>query len=204
MPVNKVQGRARRLWIIAFTAAQALVLAGIALSYYAVGWYGQELRLRTVPVDPRDIFYGDYVTLSYEISRLEGTLWKEAEPPKRGDTAYVVVKPGSDGISVPVAAYRSKPALAAGETALKGIVQYGWVKGNGNSSDENFNESFHENFSVRYGIERYYVPEGTGKALEKQAAHLTVRVKSAPWGQPVIESIEGLQSGEGAASQRES
>src|SRR3989344_3670842 len=32
---------------------------------------GQEVLLQTVPVDPRDIFRGDYVTLRYEISTLD-------------------------------------------------------------------------------------------------------------------------------------
>ncbi|WP_426448545.1 GDYXXLXY domain-containing protein [Paenibacillus sp. S-38] len=179
---NKTGSSKHGLWALLFAAAQVLVLAGIALSYYAVGWYGQEIRLRTVPVDPRDIFYGDYVTLSYEISRMDGALWKETVPPERGDTAYVVVKPGADGIAVPVAVYGSKPSLAAGETALKGIVEYGW--------DRNF-ESVRQ-LSVRYGIERYYVPEGTGGKLETQASNLTVRVKAAPWGQMTIERIEEL------------
>ncbi|AFC32623.1 hypothetical protein PM3016_5966 [Paenibacillus mucilaginosus 3016] len=179
---NKKHAARRGLWAILFAAAQVLVLAGIALSYYAVGWYGQDIRLRTVPVDPRDIFYGDYVTLSYEISRLDSTLWKEAAPPERGDTVYVVVKQGTDGVAVPMAVYVSKPSLAEGEAALKGIVQYAW------------NPDFRgeESFSVRYGIERYYVPEGTGKALEERAANLIVRVKAAPWGQVTIGEIEDV------------
>ncbi|MGF7030029.1 putative membrane-anchored protein [Paenibacillus mucilaginosus] len=179
---NKKHAARRGLWAILFAAAQVLVLAGIALSYYAVGWYGQDIRLRTVPVDPRDIFYGDYLTLSYEISRLDSTFWKEAAPPERGDTVYVVVKQGTDGVAVPMAVYGSKPSLAEGEAALKGIVQYAW----------NPDFSGEESFSVRYGIERYYVPEGTGKALEERAANLIVRVKAAPWGQVTIGEIEDV------------
>ena len=32
---------------------------------------GREIVLKTVPVDPRDLFRGDYVTLRYDISRLQ-------------------------------------------------------------------------------------------------------------------------------------
>ena len=31
---------------------------------------GQEIILKTVPVDPRDMFRGDYMTLNYPISQL--------------------------------------------------------------------------------------------------------------------------------------
>lgn len=33
-------------------------------------WYGQSIYLKVQPVDPRDLMRGDYVTLSYPISRL--------------------------------------------------------------------------------------------------------------------------------------
>lgn len=166
----------RRTWLkVVFVVLQVLVLAGVAVSYYAVGWFGQEVKLRTVPVDPRDLLYGDYVTLSYDISRLDPSLWKETgKTAERGQPIYVVLKPGSDGYAVPVAAYGSRPALRAGEVALKGRVSYSWNDG----------------IAVMYGLEKYYVPEGTGKPLEQKASRLAVRLKVAPWGQGKIEGLE--------------
>lgn len=154
---------------------QALVLAGIAVSYYAVGWFGQDVRVRTVPVDPRDLLYGDYVTLSYDISRLDPSLWKEGESkPERGKTIYVVVAEGESGLFAPKAAYGSKPAASEGEVVLKGRVDYSWD----------------EAIAVKYGIEKYYVPENTGKALEEKADRLIVHLKVASWGQAAIQQLE--------------
>ncbi len=168
-------GRRRARLTAIIVLLQALVLFGIALSFYAIGWFGKDVRIRTVPVDPRDLLYGDYVTLGYDISRLSPSLWKDtARQPERGQPVYVVLKPGADGIAEPVAAYGSKPALQEGEVVMKGRIDHSWSK-----------EVF-----VKYGVEKYYVPEGTGKSLEEKANRLIVHMKVAPWGQAKIEGLE--------------
>lgn len=166
------QRRARKLfWLV---AAQILFLLAVAGSYYAVDWWGKEIRLKTVPVDPRDILYGDYVTLGYEISRLKPEIWKESSGlPKRGDAIYVVLKENRE-LYEPVAAYGSKPETGNDEVVLKGRVDYSW----------------NEEISVKYGLEKYYVPEGTGRELERKASDMVVRVKAAPWGQAKISGLE--------------
>src|SRR3954454_21217086 len=37
-------------------------------------WWGDVYFVGVMPVDPRDLFRGDYVVLSYEFSRLPGSL----------------------------------------------------------------------------------------------------------------------------------
>jgi uncharacterized membrane-anchored protein len=161
----------RLLWLV---VAQVLFLLAVAGSYYATGLWGKEIRLKTVPVDPRDILYGDYVRLSYEISSLKPELWKEpGSEPERGDVIYVVLKP-DHGLYQPAAAYRSKPQTVDDEVVLKGRVDYSW----------------NEAIAVKYGLEKYYVPEGTGQDLEKKASDMVVRVKVAPWGQAKISGLE--------------
>ena len=49
--------------------AQVLLLAELYADR-ALGLRGETIRLRTVPVDPRDLLRGDYVILGYEISRI--------------------------------------------------------------------------------------------------------------------------------------
>ncbi|MFB6363603.1 GDYXXLXY domain-containing protein [Paenibacillus elgii] len=176
MSDKAVTGGSRRSLLTAgVVLLQALVLIGIALSFYAVSWFGNDIRVRTVPVDPRDLLYGDYVTLSYDISRLDPSLWKDAaRKPEQGQPVYVVLKPGADGIAQPVAAYGSKPAAQEGEVLLKGRIDHSW----------------REEVFVKYGVEKYYVPEGTGKSLEDKASRLIVHMKVAPWGQAKIEGLE--------------
>ncbi|MCC7145395.1 MAG: GDYXXLXY domain-containing protein [Phycisphaeraceae bacterium] len=47
------------------------ILAVMLVIYAWPLWYGQEINIRVVrPVDPRDLFRGDYVILDYQMSRL--------------------------------------------------------------------------------------------------------------------------------------
>lgn len=170
---------AAKRWFFLITLLQMLFLIGLAGTSYAAIWFGKEVRLATAPVDPRDILYGDYVTLSYEMSRLSPELWQgKGDLPKRGDVVYVVLRSDAEGMYAPAAFDSRKPAAAEGEAVIKGIVQYRWA----------------EEVVVRYGLERYYVPEGTGKALEEEAGNLIVTVNIAPWGQAVITGVESAGS----------
>ena len=56
------------LVVVASQIALPLGLAGLAAADLA---FGRELRLRAEPVDPLDIFRGNYVVLRYEISSLQ-------------------------------------------------------------------------------------------------------------------------------------
>jgi uncharacterized membrane-anchored protein len=165
----------RGVLLLILVIVQALFLCGIAGSYYAVGWFGSEVKIKTIPIDPRDILYGDYVTLAYEISRLNPTLWKESSGlPKSGDNVYVLLKPTSGGLYAAEGIYAKKPAVSSGQVVLKGVVDSSWD----------------ESISIEYGLERYYVPEGTGHDLEAKAGDMTARVKIAPWGQARIMGLE--------------
>ncbi|MDF2671218.1 MAG: hypothetical protein K0R67_3524 [Paenibacillus sp.] len=165
--------RSRRLLLL--VALQTLFLLGLSGSYYAAGWWGEEIRLQTEPVDPRDLLYGDYVILNYEISSLKPELWKESgEKPDSGEVIYVVLKPDNEGIYRAIGAYADKPAVSGDEKIIKGKVSYSWD----------------EAITVKYGLERYYVPEGTGGELEDKTKDTIVQVKIAPWGQMRITGLE--------------
>jgi uncharacterized membrane-anchored protein len=176
MASNWLTIKKRGLLLTIVVALQVIVLSSLLFSYYAVDWFGREIRLQTVPVDPRDIFYGDFVILNYEISNVPSTLWKgSSERPEEGDTVYVLLKPdtGSD-VYKAVGVYPDKPSVQAEQAVLKARVIYGWEK----------------EIRLHYGLERYYVPEGSGKKLEEQAADMIVRIKVAAWGQPRIVGLE--------------
>jgi len=67
--VDWCKHRERPLLLIG-AAAQIVVLAGMIGLHSLPLLRGKTVLLRVQPVDPRDIFRGDYVTLSYEFSRL--------------------------------------------------------------------------------------------------------------------------------------
>jgi len=53
--------------VVCIQLALPLALAGLAAADLA---FGQEIRLKAQPVDPLDVFRGNYVVLRYEISSL--------------------------------------------------------------------------------------------------------------------------------------
>ena len=60
----------RKLAIIMAIVAQAAALAWVVIERETVSRTGTVVYLRTAPVDPRDVFRGDYVQLSYDINRI--------------------------------------------------------------------------------------------------------------------------------------
>lgn len=167
----------KRAGLYLFILLQTLILLGLAGSAYATNWFGQEIKLRTVPVDPRDIFYGDYVTLSYSMSRLDASLWQGTGGlPESGDPVYTRLVPKGEFYE-PAAAYPERVDVDSGEILLKGRVLYAWER----------------EINVTYGLERYYVPENTGKELEDISDRLIVHVKVAPWGQHQIVGVDMLE-----------
>ena len=52
-------------FIVALTVP-LLLLIGLTVKPLWTLTYGDDIALLTVPVDPRDLLYGDYVTLWYE------------------------------------------------------------------------------------------------------------------------------------------
>ena len=63
--------RQRRIALLAAAAlAQACVLGWMVWERETLLSQGREIALDVVPVDPRSLFRGDYVILSYEMSRI--------------------------------------------------------------------------------------------------------------------------------------
>lgn len=131
---------------------------------------GREIVLPVIPVDPRSLFRGDYVILNYEISRApvpDGT------PTRDGEVLYVTLEPrtadGKPGWTA-VATSRSYPSGVGGDR----IVLQGWQAGPAWRSTGGIPE-----LRVRYGIESYFVPEGTGRDLEKKVESGAIAVIAA-------------------------
>lgn len=158
----------------ASVALQALFLVAMIAANRFTLLTGKEIFLRTAPVDPRSLFQGDYVILSYAISRID--LSSVTVSPsdlgriKQGQTVYVSLasEPGqkyssAKGVSL------SKPA--AGDF-IKGKIRYvDYYQGNVDclpGSDCILkNGGKPTSINVIYGIESYFVPEGQGRSLER-------------------------------------
>ncbi len=158
-----------RLGFILIVVFQVLVLVGWT-GYNEISLAaGKEVVLQTVPVDPMDLFRGDYVQLRYQISTITNvpginTLNFE-------DTIYVHLE--QDG-EVWKATGVAKNKNADWEYFIAGKL-----------------ESLYDNrvrVSITYGIEAYFVPEGKGIAIQT-AQDLKVRVAINGAGQAFIKGL---------------
>jgi len=75
----------------------ALLLGIIAYRQYWVAT-GEKILLKTAPVDPRDIFRGDYINLRYDISTLDLDGLGAKESFKNNEKVYVILEKNPDGV----------------------------------------------------------------------------------------------------------
>lgn len=110
-----------RMKFIALVLVQVLLLAGIIA--YRQYWVtaNERILLSSAPVDPRDIFRGDYVTLTYNASTIDLDRFGVIETFKRNDTVYAVLNKKDDGTYDIASVSRTRPA---GGKYLRGRVTY--------------------------------------------------------------------------------
>lgn len=159
------------------------------------------ITLQTQPVDPRDIFRGDYVILDYEISHLtENTtklngsdkttccyyeFWDETDR-----DVYVFLKPAGDvwhaiGVS---STYDGDNLITDSNTNITEFIR---IKGKLTTVDNIERIDGEENFrelEITYGIENYFVQVDTGKTIET-ADDVKVNIKVNKHGDSQIESL---------------
>ena len=122
---------------------------------------GREILLETVPIDPKDLFMGDYVILNYKIANN----YHYSNYPLNS-TIYTVLKINNKNIAEIDYVSDTKPN--GKELFLKCKVQ--------KCSHLNF---WRRGTCCKYGIESYYVKEHTGLDLEnnlRQGALVKVRI----------------------------
>jgi uncharacterized membrane-anchored protein len=121
---------------------------------------GREVMLPVHPLDPRDVFRGDYVTLGYDFTSIRKSgvpAQADFETLRSGSDAYVTLHPDAAGTWAVAAVTPGYPRdLPPGDVVLRGRVKSVW------RADSNADAQL----TLMYGIESYFVPEGTGRALE--------------------------------------
>ncbi|WP_191557140.1 GDYXXLXY domain-containing protein [Metabacillus idriensis] len=118
---------------------------------------GKEVVLELQPLDPRSMLQGDYVQLQYEAGR-----FKPADDIKSGTVITVKLKKDSNGI------YRPTGETAegrAGDVFKKPQADEAYLTGKYNGYD-----------GLIFGIESFFVEEGTGMELERTAKYAKVIV----------------------------
>ena len=137
-----------KFWLLLLViVGQIIVLAGEYLNAIYPLWLGQEIKLKTIPVDPRSLFRGNYARLNYDIS----DVYSKNLPDniRNGEIVYVSLKMNEKGIyefnTISLTPPRS-------DMFIRGrIKQYYYSK---------------DTYSVKYGIEAYFAPKEKALALE--------------------------------------
>lgn len=146
--------------VLAIIVLWALIFAGFITNRELNLRSGREIILKTEPVDPRDLFRGDYVILNYEISRIDSSQANFADF-EVGDSIYANLE--QSGQDWNFSALSRSPAINPNLISLKGTVT---------RKDNN-------DIDIDYGIESYFVPEGRGREIENTIREEEVKVKIA-------------------------
>jgi|GEM_PF-158463 len=150
----------RRRWAAAGLAALQLVfLAAQVASSESQLSHGQRIKLQLAPLDPRSLLQGDYVQLRYEITE-PALLSEEARAAlDRQPRVALVLAPDAGGVHRFQRIYQAGEALAPGEVRI--------------------NARWMEYAGFRYGIETFFVPEGTGGDVQRDAKFAEVNVAAS-------------------------
>jgi uncharacterized membrane-anchored protein len=168
-----LKARERKILLVT-VVAQLVILVGMIVARAIPLVTGQTVLVRVVPVDPRDLFRGDYVTLSYEFSRIppqgvEGISEVQRRGgSKEGRTVYVPLVPDSDRVH-----WRAEKV-----TVVKpaGLFLRGQMSRYG---------------AMEFGIESYFVQEGAGRQYEQaiRSRKLSAELAVTSGGQAALRSL---------------
>ncbi len=154
---------------------QLLLVALVILLRLSILHGGTEVILRIAPVDPRDWLRGDYVTFQYDISTLDRALFTDGRI-ANGAQLFVLLAPrGSVWVAERVSVERP---LESGAVFLAGRVVRGGRESAEDLGGRSLDVGRETAVSVQYGIEQYFIPEGSGTLPwgrnVESLAHVTV------------------------------
>ncbi len=101
------------------------ILATMVISQTRLLTTGREVVVAIVPVDPRDLFRGDYVTLAFSISTIPADRM-DPDGMGKNQPLLVTLRRGIDGVWEASRASRSSPSLLDpnNEVLIKGKVTF--------------------------------------------------------------------------------
>lgn len=169
------------LRILFVVALQTVALAYMIFERQSALNASRVVTLKVAPVDPRDIFRGDYVILSYEISRLDPSTLAGDDSFSNGDSVLVTLQ-NQGAAWKAIAISKGAPYMVQGGVPIRGTIY---------TVDMGGADGKVVSVTVNYGIESYFVPEGTGRAIEteRQKGDLSADIAVASDGRTAIKAL---------------
>lgn len=161
----------RRTFLQAMVLPLIIILVLIGYNYYTL-YLGEEILLKTAPVDPWNFFRGDYVQLRYDISTIDLARTPHDGNFTYGENAYAVLSKKEKFWDVTYVGH-DKPALKTKEVCMKGKIT----------------NSYANSLWVTWGIESYFVPEGKGRNIELEIRNVSVKASVDPTCRAIIKEL---------------
>lgn len=141
-------------------AFQFLVLIGMYVLSEMPFWTGKEIHIKTMPVDPRSLFRGNYARLNYDLSTISTESFNDHQALRHGEVVYVNLQETKAGLYEYSGASLIEPDSGI---FLKGRIQ-----------NKRFNSN--QQVNVKYGIEAFFAPKEKALKLEKTLRNNAVAI----------------------------
>lgn len=171
----------KKALILLAVLVQCAALGAMCYQREAVLTNGETVFIKTRPVDPRDLFRGDYVRLNYDITRIPLDLvdpYEIQDIKKRERRVYLSYETDSSGLMVPLKLSLKKPSQ---DRFIRGYTSRSWG---------NF-------IRVRYSIEKYFMQQGRGLVLERgkrlEGVRIPLEMEAAIGGDNGIAVLKGFR-----------
>ena len=136
--------------LIAAIVFQFIVLTGMYVKAVLPLWFGTEIKVNTIPVDPRSMFRGNYARLRYEFSQIEMQHFSDTDKLREGEIVFISLKTDENGIYKFSSASLIKPN--------NGIFLQGRIERHRWSKEAH----------IKYGIEAFFAPKTKALELENK------------------------------------
>jgi uncharacterized membrane-anchored protein len=185
------------------------ILAGMVGQRIALLENGRQITVKIEPIDPRDLFRGDFVILSYAMSLIRTDVVNGDDEFEEGERLFAVLAPSNEDWkvqSIHRSLAQAQAALTGREIVLRGRINNLWEHTPSRptatpSSDSEFTdpsppeggycETVCKEIFVQYGVESYFVPEGQGHDLEdkRQENRMAVTLAVGQNGEAAIKAL---------------
>ncbi len=165
--------------VLAAALVLTLMLGSMVWSRVSLLQNGQQIILKTRPVDPRDWLRGYYVRLNYDISRISlddlpmsPEKVKNYRAFKRHSPIFVKLRRDKEGFWSPISLHHTHPAKGENkgdkpdDIFIRGRVLYGSCHGRNKIPLVALFSIPRCKISIRYGIEKFFVKKHKAKQLE--------------------------------------
>jgi uncharacterized membrane-anchored protein len=159
--------------ILLVVLVQTIALAYMIMDRQAVLNAARVVTLKVTPVDPMDPLRGEFVILSYDISRLTTGELQGDDQFNSTDTVFVTLEKKAETWGPVAVGHR--PIATPGGVVIKGTVS---------RADTG-------TLWVGYGIESFFVPQGMGRDIEteRQKGDLTADIAIDTQGRAAIKAM---------------